>query len=223
MNRYGTHPLWVWVSPDCWLCFEAAKVPRLLPAPSVGVVYRVSARAAVGFLSAQRNDSQPLQASLSLPKPPLLSGGARVPLQPHLQPQPLSPLPTWPLRLPFSPGLRLLDRGGGAESGAPHRPRQPPALAPLRLAAESTSHVVGRPAPLGRPGLAPPLPPSGPASLWSLVCSAWLSASFAEQVHELSERSRPLPNRVAAGLVAFPLRCLPKPMCSGPLRRTVAV
>lgn len=39
------------------------------------------------------------------------------------------------------------------------------------------------------PRLVPPLPPPGPASLWSLVSLARPSASFAEQVLELSERS----------------------------------
>lgn len=66
------------------------------------------------------------------------------------------------------------------------------------MAEGSASHGLKAPRPRGAgPGLTPPRPPRGPASLRSRVASARRSASFAEQVPELSTRSGRLLSRGA--------------------------
>lgn len=87
-------------------------------------------------------------------------------------------------------GRTRLDSVCGAGTGAKHSPRSSKVLAPPRLAVGSISHgLIDAPPLEAGPGLAPPPSPSGPASLRSLICSARRSASFADQVRELSARS----------------------------------
>lgn len=142
------------------------------------------------------------QAHRSPPGPPLPLRRVGIQPQPPPQRQPAVSAPhlcQFPRRGRVAqPALSCgrLDGGGGAEPGAQQRLRPPRALTQLRLAAGTASHGWQGAPPRGAgPGLAPPLPPPGPASLRSRVASTRLSASFPEQVRELSARPGQLLSR----------------------------
>lgn len=142
------------------------------------------------------------QAHKGPPGPPLPFRGVGVQPRPPPKRQPAVSAPhlcQFPRRGRVAqPALSCgrLDGGGGAEPGAQQRPLPPRALTQLRLAAGTTSHGWKGAPPCGAgPGLTPPRPPPGPAYLRSRVASTRLSASFSEQVRELSARSGQLLSR----------------------------
>lgn len=141
-----------------------------------------------------RAGSGPLSAR-DLPGPPLPSRGARLPQQPPLPRGFADPVPHHS-QLDRSqrvshPALRCGDWAAVARQslalGTAHR--RPWPWRPRDWLRTPPVTDRGAPPHGAGPRPAPPRPQPGPASLWSRVSSAGRSASFAEQVLELSERS----------------------------------
>lgn len=141
-----------------------------------------------------RGGSGPLSAR-GLPGPPLASRGAGVPQQPPLQRGFAAPVPHHSQldrnRRVSQPALRCGDwaavAGQSRALGTARRRSRPRHPRDWLQAPPVTDW--GAPPRGGWPEAGPASPAPGPASLWSPVSSAGRSASFAEQVLELSERS----------------------------------
>lgn len=178
----------------------------------MGAVCPASARAAVGFLAPHRKDSRGLRP-FSAFRGPLFPPEAPGSLHSRTHKPDASPQPSRrPPARPPQPSEAAIGRRRRGGVGRRLRPRLPLALAPLRLAVGSTSHGLGRPARQGRPEAGPAPPASRPRPLRSQVSSAGRSASFAQPVPELSERSERQLSPGGRGLVVLSRRCLPEPI-----------
>lgn len=117
------------------------QVPHLLQAPGVGGVGPVSVRVGLGLLAPPGADTRRLRLAPGLSQPGVFRGrlfASKASGAGHSRPYSTSlaaPAPH-PSQLPrrrrvSPPAFRCwrLDRGGGAEKGAPHSPRHPRALA----------------------------------------------------------------------------------------------
>ena len=131
----------------------------------------------------------PSGAATSLPRHP--GRGAATPTaptrSPGTPPQPTSPPPARLRSSPQPQAIGRRQRGGAGRSALPAAARIP-GVAAIGCGLRQ-SRAEGAPPRRAGPGLAPPRPPRGPASLQSRVASAPRSASFAKLVHELSTRS----------------------------------
>uniref|UniRef100_A0A673TMX5 RING-type E3 ubiquitin transferase n=1 Tax=Suricata suricatta TaxID=37032 RepID=A0A673TMX5_SURSU len=157
------------------------------------------------------------RAATSLPRRP--GPGAAAPTAPVRSPEcPLQPTSPLPARLSASPQTRAIGRRrrGGAERSALPAAARIPGVTAIGCGLRQ-SWVEGAPPRGAGLGLAPPRPPRGPASPLSRLALARRSASFAEQVHELSTRLGRLLSRGARRACCAPSEVPARISVPGPL------